>query len=550
MKVRPIAIIILIVLLPMILLSWAAIRLDRSERLAGDEQYRELVKGRLKDVSQAVRKTFDAQARKMLEIFPVDERDVDGMREITRNEPLVTQLFVLNARGELQYPNPTQILNSSERNFLLSASRMFTTQALLDVVNQRQNPETLTRTTDRVPMKLNDSGSSSEFQTSQSFSGERLAELQGWFVWYWDQGLHLIYWQRRSNGNIVGIALERSRWIAELIAELPETEGNVAEETHFRLVSDLSETIYQWGNYIPAAQSLPIAEVPAAEPLQAWRLQAYLPATIVGQDSRSRLISLVALLGAIGMGLGSMAWVLYQDYRKSVVEAMQQVSFVNQVSHELKTPLTNIQLYAELLQRDLASIENEAADLAQARVEVVVAETQRLGRLINNVLSHARQRKGTLQPMMRVLVPDDVIKATLQRFEPSLNASDFHVELKLSASHPTCFDPDFLEQILGNLISNAEKYASQGRWLQIESFQGKEQFGFVVSDRGPGIDQARQNKVFMPFNRQSSQLSSVSGTGIGLSIARELSRIHGGDLTLDSTKSGCRFRVVLNGGKS
>jgi signal transduction histidine kinase len=538
MKKRPIALIVLIVLLPMILLSWAAVRIDRNDQVAIQQSYRELVEGRLQDVNQNLRRTLETTSREMQDLLRIDDIDVERLRLMTRNQPRVAQLFAISQRGELLYPRPTQVLNVNERNFLLSASKMFTTQALLDAVNQLE-----------VPIDSN---------SALSKPPDQFRESSGWFGWYWDGGLQLIFWQRRPNGIIVGAALERARWMADLITELPDTTGYLETDlkgrstssvstgdTQFRLTNGASETIYQWGIYAPTIGALPLCEVPVVSPLQSWRLQAFVAPQIVGAGNGKRWATWAGFLLAIGLGLTAMAWVLYRDYQKTINEARQQVTFVNQVSHELKTPLTNIQLYAELLQKDLSVLSTEDSERPLARVDVVISETQRLGRLINNVLSHARKKRGTLHPILRSRVPDELIQSIIQRFIPSLEAVEIEVDLKLGANRLQRFDSDFLEQVLGNLISNVEKYAACGKLLRIESSQSEKELVVLVEDRGPGIDSHRRAEVFRPFTRLTNQISSSSGTGIGLSIARELCRLHGGDLQLESTEKGCRFRIHL-----
>ena len=111
-------------------------------------------------------------------------------------------------------------------------------------------------------------------------------------------------------------------------------------------------------------------------------------------------------------------------------------------------------------------------------------------------------------------------------------------------------DADALEQILGNLISNVEKYAAAGGRMEIVSRQEDSQTTIVVADRGPGIPAAVRGKIFRPFYRVSDRIEGTTGTGIGLSIARKLARMHGGDVVLLPCESGARFQVQLDTPKS
>ena len=134
----------------------------------------------------------------------------------------------------------------------------------------------------------------------------------------------------------------------------------------------------------------------------------------------------------------------------------------------------------------------------------------------------------------------------IELFRPSLEAEGLDIELDLDAARPAAFDPDILEQILGNLINNVEKYSAGGGRLAVESRQVGETVTVRVSDAGPGIPAGEEERIFLPFHRLGNALSDrATGTGIGLSIARDLARAHGGDLELEPADVGARFRLQL-----
>ncbi len=108
-------------------------------------------------------------------------------------------------------------------------------------------------------------------------------------------------------------------------------------------------------------------------------------------------------------------------------------------------------------------------------------------------------------------------------------------------------DPDAIEQILGNLISNVDKYGNSGKWLSIRTEHDELQARIIVEDRGPGIPSGKRRTVFEPFERLRSDLAEgVSGTGIGLTISRELAQLHRGTLTVcPQYREGARFILTL-----
>lgn len=592
----------LIVLLPMGALIWAGFRIVRNEEIVVQEQFRDLMEDRLQDVNINVSNYFEGLERSLQKVVALNTFDLDELRRLNRSEPRVLQLFVLNPTGELQYPNPMGELNSGERMFLLQAAKMFAGQDLKDAVlraetinsnttglpatpdsanvnrfaqrsgepqsrlpaqyNRQSMPET-----QRLQMPADVNEYADLMQAEQQPDQQQLIqqayrntpvqnlkafqEASGWFVWYWDRGLNLIYWQRRPSGHIVGCALERARWMSDLITQLPETfDGSPGRdrslETRVRLVNSSAAAVYQWGNYEPEDGQRPVCEVPLTMPLSSWRLQCFVPTSeLAAGTGRSVYFSLFAGLAGIGVALAVTVFLFVREYSRDMKEAAQQVSFVNQVSHELKTPLTNIRMYAELLEQDLEDVNAPDAERPRRRLEIILSEGQRLSRLIGNVLTFARQKRQTLQLQPRGEIPDDLIQEIVDRFRPALIDQQIEVVFDADAGQKMYLDPDFLEQILGNLISNVEKYAGNGGLLHVVSKANNGVLTIDVRDAGAGIEPSLRKMVFEPFARVSNDLSYAAGTGIGLPIARELARLHGGDVVLCETDSGCCFRATL-----
>jgi signal transduction histidine kinase len=217
--------------------------------------------------------------------------------------------------------------------------------------------------------------------------------------------------------------------------------------------------------------------------------------------------------------------------------AEQRVSFVNHVSHELKTPLTNIRMYADLLAETLTDDDGDPLDPRDPRARhlgVIVRESDRLSRLIRNVLNFARSQEDRLVLAPRTGRLGDAVRATVEAHAESLRAQGFEVDLALDGDGLRSFDPDAVEQVLTNLISNVEKYARSGHYLSISlDFQESDRARVRVRDRGPGVPREHRERIFEPFWRASDRTSDgVAGTGIGLDIARRLARLHGGDLRL------------------
>src|SRR5205085_5941184 len=146
-------------------------------------------------------------------------------------------------------------------------------------------------------------------------------------------------------------------------------------------------------------------------PFGAWRVAYLGPSPVRGHATMGIAGGLVALaLTVVGAGL-----FIYRESTRELRLAAQRVSFVNQVSHELKTPLTNVRLYAELLEDHLAA--DDA--VGQERLRVVVSESQRLSRLITNILTFARGERGRLTVHPAPGCVDDIVRDVLAQFTPS-----------------------------------------------------------------------------------------------------------------------------------
>lgn len=516
-------VLLLIVCLPLLLLAWLGARLVRDQQTMMRQQLRELLAEQLHDTDQLVQRYFQQREAEFLTLTTLQAYDSASIRVFLRSQPRVTQLFVQNANGDLLHPDVDQPLNQSERDFLERASTILTDK---DLVRAAANLESDT------PL-LRDNGMT-----------------HGWHIWYWGRGVNLIFWRRDDAGNIVAVELDRARWISDLIAELPQSSVATRDEiaassSRIQLVDSNGQVVYQWGNYEPGDKPA-FVESPVSAPLTSWRLKYFVADETLAAGSKSGLmINLIAGLVVVAICLAGLAAYFYRESSRELREAATRVNFVNQVSHELKTPLTNIRMYADLLHDDLSTLENMESRKPMSRLQVIVSESQRLSRLIGNVLTFARQQRGhiSLDPTEGRI--DDVIRGVLGRFAPVFSAKSIEVTLNAGAENDVKFDRDSLEQVLTNLLSNVEKYAADGRQLRITSSQVAETTKIVIADNGPGIPRSDHERIFEPFYRGCDKLESATGAGIGLSIARSLARQHGGDVILLDSDKGARFEVTL-----
>ncbi|MCH7908496.1 MAG: HAMP domain-containing histidine kinase [Candidatus Hydrogenedentes bacterium] len=528
MKPKLLAVFLLIVFAPLAILGWLGLRFARTEGELMRHRVQEVMAVLLRDFDADIAGLLEQRERELMALPLIAGRPPNEVRALIRTLPAVNQLFALDERGVLMYPDATKELSSTEEAFLRRTSDIWRRHDILAAAG--------------------DAGSDRTAPVRKSDQPPERSSQKGWHSWYWGEGVNLIFWWREASGTIVGAELNRSRLMADIIAVLPET-GNVPMSQEGvvgmnRLVNSKREPVYQWGHYLLPDGELPLVTIDLSPPLSAWQLESYLHSPLVDADfGRGLMFNVFGGLAFLAAALVGLAVYFYREQTRDLREAQQRVNFVNQVSHELKTPLTNIRMYAELLEGHL----EEAAEKPKTYVGVIVAESQRLSRLIGNVLSFSRSQRNALTVHGTRGSVDDALRCTIQSFEPSLAKRGIETRFNANATDTIEFDRDVLEQIAGNLLSNVEKYAQGADRVDITSVLEGESVTITVADNGPGIPARERDRIFQPFHRVSNKLTDgVAGAGIGLSIARDLARLHGGDLVLDPSEKGARFKVVLH----
>ncbi|MEZ0385718.1 MAG: sensor histidine kinase, partial [Verrucomicrobium sp.] len=285
-----------------------------------------------------------------------------------------------------------------------------------------------------------------------------------------------------------------------------------------------------------ASSHLPDFSAPLASRWGFWQIQSWdRISDLTRYDAPTLLVT-----GLVACLLGALGFTLAQSQKRSQRLAEQRVSFVNQVSHELGTPLTNMLLNLDLA-REAVPLDPEGA---LRRLKLAEEETRRLVRLTENVLSFSRQERNDLCLSPAPCVPDEVVAEVLDHFQAALQRSGVTPECHLQAPHAVTLDRDALAQILSNLLSNVEKYASSGGWFRLETQWQDGWLHLAISDRGPGIPDSETERIFRPFERLANHTSEgVTGAGLGLSISLELARLMGGDLKLTKQTAGAEFAL-------
>ncbi len=261
------------------------------------------------------------------------------------------------------------------------------------------------------------------------------------------------------------------------------------------------------------------------------------PRLVVGGLPRSRL----PMLGAIfALTVGLMIAALLQLRRQQQL-AQLRVDFVSGVSHELRTPLAQIRLFAELLRNGQLRSEQER----ERSIGIIDEEAQRLTYLVENVLAFSRSEHGRGTLTVEPLAMDREIEAAVDAFAPLARVRRARIKSTIERGLIARVDPRALRQIVLNLLDNAVKYGPLGQTVTV-SLSGTDSTVLVaVEDCGPGVPRSEREHVWEPYYRLTRETdASVGGSGIGLSIVRELVRMHGGRAWVeDAPDGGARFVV-------
>lgn len=217
--------------------------------------------------------------------------------------------------------------------------------------------------------------------------------------------------------------------------------------------------------------------------------------------------------------------------------------FISVISHELKTPVALIKGYANTLRREDARWD---ADTVQESLTIIEEESDRLARLIDDLLQASRIQAGTLKlALVDVSVPKLAAK-TVERFRVQASKHDIRLDFP-TGFPPLLADEERLQQVFSNLVSNAIKYSPDGGVITVGGRARDGVAEFWVTDQGIGISPEEQQRLFQPFYRIDSRLGrTTQGVGLGLYLCRAIIEAHGGRIWVESSPhSGSTFRFTL-----
>ena len=259
------------------------------------------------------------------------------------------------------------------------------------------------------------------------------------------------------------------------------------------------------------------------------------------EGRKTLTIMLIVLAVIVLMGL----FAIHRSVRTIVDLSERRSQFVSSVTHELKTPLTNIRMYVEMLEQGIAA----NPEREQEYFRILDSEGVRLSRLINNVLELSKLEKKQRHINLQTGTFEEVIAETQAIMAEKLKQEGFTLIVTPGRLRPFKYDREVMMQVLINLIENSMKFGRNApeRQIDIRSVQETDGVKIMVSDTGPGIPRHALKKIFNDFYRVDNSLTRTTrGTGIGLALVKKFVDLMGGTVSAaDNDGPGCTITIRI-----
>lgn len=545
------------IFLPSLVLGWLALRTAGEQRILIERQAADLHQAETDVIAATIRTLIEEKQTSFAEVIRslVATQGVAALAE-NYGPALATVWqeggtpFAINPQGRIAYPSPALARTSAPTESFLQENAAFLGNRASAEIYQPQQQAAPAKAESKakprqpslsksvpsrnvLPQKDADTAASpqasqlavevSDFQTAVSGSA------QGILSRFAQDELQVIFWTRPDPASewLFGVLLSPRDIDAFIHGALPSPP---ASETQLAILNEKTRPVARSPLDFSATWSRPFVASEIGEILPHWEVALYLtnPGALT---NTARLVSITLSL-LIALALAAIlagGYFVAAATRRQLALAQKKTDFVSNVSHELKTPLTSIRMFAELLEEGRV----DDPEKRSRYLRIISAESERLTRLVNNVLDFARLEKKRQNYAIHRLDAHAVIARVWETESLRLRAAGFQVAWQADAGpYALLSNDDAIAQILVNLISNAEKYHGSIQEILLTSQRRDGRLLIQVSDRGPGIPPGLEQKIFEPFFRADDSLASeVQGSGLGLTLARRIAREIRGDLT-------------------
>ncbi len=261
---------------------------------------------------------------------------------------------------------------------------------------------------------------------------------------------------------------------------------------------------------------------------------------LVKERAATNIVLIIILLVVLLIGV----YIVYRNVKKEVELAQIKADFVSNVSHELRTPLALISMFAETLEMGRVKTEEKKKEYYR----IIGQETNRLGKIVNTILNFSKTEAGKRKYNFADADINYITEQVYNNYNFHLHNKGFEFHFDKTDKLPLVMvDAEAISEAIINLIDNAVKYSSDKKEVSIKTGQSN---GFVfieVSDKGIGIKEEDQKKIFDKFYRVSTgSIHNVKGTGLGLSLVKHIVDAHNGKISVTSKlNEGSSFKILL-----
>ena len=496
---------VLAVLLPSLVLAWLAVRSMRDQQFLLERQQALLCQRMTDALAQNIsdylarqQQTFAAHVEDLLAGKNPWAAAADFDEDLRGRWPMAQLGFCVTLPGVLLSPSPNA--GAEARTFFLDNGDFLGNRSAVEVYNNGPRLKDLFDSASKAAGASNQSRSQSPGQTFRSSQfrnvmpqigdGQdrlRLAaaeqlnnnlskavpaeaefgqlvgdDTDGMLARFLQNKLRLMFWHRASADHtlIFGAQLNLAR-LVDALRGVVSDNWKINDETCLAVLDDNAKPVALSRPGFQAVWKRPFAATEIGDALPHWEVAAYLvnPAQLT-QAARTAKLTLGLLIALLLLAIGVGSWLIVRGLNSELRLARQKTDFVGNVSHELKTPLTSIRMFSELL------VEGRVVDPAKVRsyLGIITAEAARLTRLINNVLDFSSMERGEKKYRFQPCDLAEVVRAAAETFRPHLKANGFEFECVLpDAPVPVSGDADSLSQVIVNLLSNAEKVLQRGK---------------------------------------------------------------------------------------
>jgi signal transduction histidine kinase len=344
--------------------------------------------------------------------------------------------------------------------------------------------------------------------------------------------------------GVVRFRFSRAYAYTQLVREFFEHEFRNPQHAWVVRVSDPGGEMLYENAPTRNSENFEVKRVMTAPSFEGLRLELRYRDRSIEQEVRRLAFAKTALIGFIDVMLLAGLGLVWANVRRELRLSRLKSDFVANVSHELKTPLALIRLFAETL--ELGRV--PGPEKARQYHRIINKETRRLTQLINNILDFSRIEAGRKE--YRFVRGDvaAVVRDVVDAYRFPIEQQGFTLEVEIADDLPELeIDPEALSQALLNLVNNAIKYSPDDRRIRIVARREDDRVLVSVTDFGIGIPKSEQKKIFEKFYRaESSLVHTTKGSGLGLALVRHIMEAHGGSIEVASTPGeGSTFTLVL-----